>query len=216
LRELNIRLPQAQTPFGASVEAVQIGDLLFLGGLLPIENQKPKFVGRIGKEIGYACPDGALVSAVGSKAHKLSLHRIDLGEICRGEVIVAALVGHHMKTTVHEGRGRPCAAEMDECGKIPLLPRACRGVWRAGKIRRDKHGANRSTILIARSVAPSSSAPASDVIAPPSNAATTWRPSTASNPKISAIHSVCIGALPESSGSRSRKTTFDDSEPRCA
>src|SRR5216683_3183982 len=37
--------------------------------------------------------------------------------------------------------------------------------------RSTKHDASRSTILIARFVAPSSSAPASDVIAPPSNAA---------------------------------------------
>jgi hypothetical protein len=38
------------TPFGACVEAVQTGDLLFLSGMLPVENQKPKFVGRIGKD----------------------------------------------------------------------------------------------------------------------------------------------------------------------
>jgi hypothetical protein len=37
LWELGIRLPQAPTPFGAYVEAdVQTGDLLFLGGMLPI------------------------------------------------------------------------------------------------------------------------------------------------------------------------------------
>ena len=46
-----------------------------------------------------------LIPAVGSKAQKLPLHRIDLGEICRDEVIAAALAGHHLKTTVHEGRG---------------------------------------------------------------------------------------------------------------
>src|SRR5262245_23625711 len=40
------------------------------------------------------------------------------------------------------------------------------------------HAANRSINLIARSVAPSSTAPASDVTAPPSNAATRARPST--------------------------------------
>src|SRR6202521_4074301 len=77
-----------------------------------------------------------LVPAVGGKAQKLPLHRIDLGEICRDEVIAAALAGHHLKTTVHEGRGGPCAAEMDGCGEIPLLLRACRCVWRAGKMPR--------------------------------------------------------------------------------
>jgi hypothetical protein len=69
---------------------------------------------------------------VGSKAQKLPLDRIDLGEICRDEVIAAALAGHCLKTTVHEGRGATCAAEMDECGEILFLLRACRCVWRAG------------------------------------------------------------------------------------
>ena len=45
LRELGIQLPQAPTPFGAYVEAVQTGDLLFLSGMLPVENQKPKLAG---------------------------------------------------------------------------------------------------------------------------------------------------------------------------
>jgi len=52
-------------------------------------------------------------------------------------VIAAALAGHHLKTTVREGRGGTCAAEMDECGEILLLLRACCRVWRAGKNRRD-------------------------------------------------------------------------------
>src|SRR5262249_53574731 len=67
-----------------------------------------------------------------------------------------------------------------------------------------------------RSVAPKSSAPASDVIAPPSNPATTARPSTAAKSNNSALHSVGIGALLESPRSRSRKTTFADSALRCA
>jgi hypothetical protein len=36
-------------------------------------------------------------------ARRLPLHRIDLGEICRDQMIAAALAGHHLKTTVHEG-----------------------------------------------------------------------------------------------------------------
>jgi hypothetical protein len=43
-----------------------------------------------------------------------------------------------------------------------------------------KQAANLVTRPIARSAAPSSSAPASEVTSPPSNAATTWRPSTTS------------------------------------
>jgi len=51
LRELAIRLPQAPQPFGAYAEAVQTGNLLFLTGMMPTVDQKPKYVGRIGKEL---------------------------------------------------------------------------------------------------------------------------------------------------------------------
>ena len=58
-------------------------------------------------------------------------------------------------------------------------PRCARSTRAA--VRPRKHAANRSTRPIARSVAPSSSPPASDVIAPPSKSATTRRPSTGAN-----------------------------------
>jgi hypothetical protein len=50
LRELGIELPQAPKPFGAYVAAVLTGHLLFLTGMLLVENQKPKF----GKELDGA------------------------------------------------------------------------------------------------------------------------------------------------------------------
>jgi hypothetical protein len=56
----------------------------------------------------------------------------------------------------------------------------------------------RSVIRIARSVAPSNSAPASEVIAPPSKAATTSRPATGANPNKSGVQSVGIGVLRDS------------------
>ena len=69
LWELAIQLPQASTPFGAYVEAVQTGDLLFLSGVLPVENQKPKFVGRIGKELdGAAGREAAHIAALNALA----------------------------------------------------------------------------------------------------------------------------------------------------
>src|SRR6266404_2627005 len=68
---------------------------------------------------------------------------------------------------------------------------------------------------MARSVAPSSSAPASDVTMPASNAATTSRPSTGSNPNKSGIHSVGIGALRDSARNSCGTTLFADSPPRC-
>src|SRR5258708_4617958 len=68
---------------------------------------------------------------------------------------------------------------------------------------------------MARSVARSSSAPASEVIMPASNAATTSRPSTGSNPNKSGIHSVGIGALRDSAKNGCGTTVFADSPPRC-
>src|SRR5258706_4335319 len=68
---------------------------------------------------------------------------------------------------------------------------------------------------MARSAAPSSSAPASDVTMPASNAATTSRPSTGSNPNKSGIHSVGIGALRDSARNGCGTTLFADSPPRC-
>jgi enamine deaminase RidA (YjgF/YER057c/UK114 family) len=51
LQELGIELAPPPTPFGAYVEAVQTGNLLFLSGMLPATGHEPKFVGRLGKEL---------------------------------------------------------------------------------------------------------------------------------------------------------------------
>ena len=51
LRELGIELSSPPTPFGAYVEAVKTGSLLFLSGMLPAIGHQPKFVGRLGKEL---------------------------------------------------------------------------------------------------------------------------------------------------------------------
>jgi enamine deaminase RidA (YjgF/YER057c/UK114 family) len=51
LLELGIELTPPPTPFGAYVEAVQTGNLLFLSGMLPAVGHEPKFRGRLGKEL---------------------------------------------------------------------------------------------------------------------------------------------------------------------
>ena len=48
-----------------------------------------------------------LAPVVDRKAQKLPLHRIDLGEIGRDEVIAAALARHHLEATAHEARAGP-------------------------------------------------------------------------------------------------------------
>jgi enamine deaminase RidA (YjgF/YER057c/UK114 family) len=50
LQELGIELTPAPTPFGAYVESVQTGNLLYLSGMLPAVGHEPRFVGRLGKE----------------------------------------------------------------------------------------------------------------------------------------------------------------------
>ena len=51
LRELGIQLPAAPTPFGSYVEALQTGNLLYESGMLPVVDHKPKYLGRLGKEL---------------------------------------------------------------------------------------------------------------------------------------------------------------------
>ena len=51
LHELGSELTPPPTPFGAYVEAIQTGNLLFLSGMLPAIGHEPKFVGRLGKEL---------------------------------------------------------------------------------------------------------------------------------------------------------------------
>jgi enamine deaminase RidA (YjgF/YER057c/UK114 family) len=51
LQELGIELTPPPTPFGAYVEGVQTGNLLFLSGMLPAVGHEPTTVGRLGKEL---------------------------------------------------------------------------------------------------------------------------------------------------------------------
>jgi enamine deaminase RidA (YjgF/YER057c/UK114 family) len=81
LQELGIQLPAAPTPFGTYVEALQTGNLLFLSGMLPVVDHKPKYVGRLGKELDAeagrdAVRTAALSALAAAKAHLGSLDRI--------------------------------------------------------------------------------------------------------------------------------------------
>lgn len=66
----NLELPMPTKPFGAYVEAVQTGNLLFLTGALPVADQKPKYRGRIGAELDVEQGrDAARLSALNSLAN---------------------------------------------------------------------------------------------------------------------------------------------------
>ena len=57
------------TPFGTYVEAVQTGGLLFLSGMLPVVDHKPKYLGRLGKELDTeAGRDAAYTAALSALA----------------------------------------------------------------------------------------------------------------------------------------------------
>ena len=80
LQDLGIQLPAPPTPFGTYVEALQTGNLLFLSGMLPVVDHKPKFVGRLGKELDAdAGRDAARTAALGA----LSAARQHLGSLDR-------------------------------------------------------------------------------------------------------------------------------------
>ena len=69
LAGLGIQLPAAPTPFGSYVEAVQTGNLLFLSGMLPVVDHKPKYLGRLGKELdAEAGRDAAYTAALSALA----------------------------------------------------------------------------------------------------------------------------------------------------
>jgi enamine deaminase RidA (YjgF/YER057c/UK114 family) len=81
LLELGIRLPAPPTPFGSYVEALQTGNLIFLSGMLPVVDHKPKYVGRLGKEFdadtGYdAAKTAALSALAAAKGYLGSLDRV--------------------------------------------------------------------------------------------------------------------------------------------
>jgi len=92
LREYGISLLDGPTPLGSYVEAVQTGNLLFLSGMLPMINHKPKYLGRLGKELDVeAGRDAARTAALGAlAATKLHLGSLDrVVRIVRTAVFVA-------------------------------------------------------------------------------------------------------------------------------
>jgi enamine deaminase RidA (YjgF/YER057c/UK114 family) len=81
LLDLGIQLPPSPTPFGSYVETVQTGNLLFLSGILPVVNHKPKYLGRLGKELDTEAGRDAVYTAAlnvlaAAREHLGSLDRV--------------------------------------------------------------------------------------------------------------------------------------------
>lgn len=68
LQDLGITLPSPPTPFGAYVEAVRTGNLVFFSGMLPVIDRMPWFIGRVGGvlsvEDGRKAAETATLSAL--------------------------------------------------------------------------------------------------------------------------------------------------------
>jgi enamine deaminase RidA (YjgF/YER057c/UK114 family) len=89
LEQSGIVLPAAPKPLGAYVPAVQVADLLFLSGTLPLEGGVPKFQGRIGSDIGIEQAQSAARLAA---LNALALARQHLGSLDRVTRIVRLAV----------------------------------------------------------------------------------------------------------------------------
>jgi enamine deaminase RidA (YjgF/YER057c/UK114 family) len=99
LKNLGIRLPLPPAPFGTYTEAVQVGSLLFLSGMLPTEGRTAKFVGRVGAELDAAAGrDAARLAAMNAVA----LVRQHLGSLDRVKRIVRLGVSVATEGNVHD------------------------------------------------------------------------------------------------------------------
>lgn len=85
LHELGIALPEAPTPFGAYVPAVQSGALLFLSGMLPTSGHEARVVGRLGRELDV---DQAREAARLATLNVLAVARQQLGTLDRISKVV--------------------------------------------------------------------------------------------------------------------------------
>jgi enamine deaminase RidA (YjgF/YER057c/UK114 family) len=81
LQDIGIQLPAAPQPLGTYVETLQTGNLLFLSGMLPVVDHKPKYRGRLGQELDAeagrdAAYTAALNALAAAKEHLGSLDRV--------------------------------------------------------------------------------------------------------------------------------------------
>jgi enamine deaminase RidA (YjgF/YER057c/UK114 family) len=85
LARLGIHLPEAPTPFGAYVPAVQTGNLLFLSGMLATSGHTATVTGIVGKDLDVkAGRDAAYTAAL----NVLALTKKQLGSLDRVNRVV--------------------------------------------------------------------------------------------------------------------------------
>lgn len=90
LKELGIELPQAPKPVATYIPAVRAGNLLFLSGVLPMQNGQLAFTGKLGRDLtveqGMQAAKMALLNA-------LAIAKQELGTLDRITRVVK-VVGH--------------------------------------------------------------------------------------------------------------------------
>ncbi|HET6323306.1 MAG TPA: RidA family protein [Planctomycetaceae bacterium] len=85
LAKLGIHLPDAPTPFGAYVPAVQTGNLLFLSGMLATSGHAATVVGVVGKDLDVKAGREAAHAAA---LNVLALTKMRLGSLDRVSHVV--------------------------------------------------------------------------------------------------------------------------------
>src|SRR6202158_3152248 len=85
LTELGVHLPDAPTPFGAYVPAVQTGNLLFLSGMLATSGHTATVVGIVGKDLDVTAGREAAYTAA---LNVLALTKKKLGSLNRVSRVV--------------------------------------------------------------------------------------------------------------------------------
>jgi enamine deaminase RidA (YjgF/YER057c/UK114 family) len=85
LAKLGLHLPDAPTPFGAYVPAVQTGNLLFLSGMLATAGHTAKVVGIVGKDLDVKAGREAAYTAA---LNALALTKKQLGSLNRVSRVV--------------------------------------------------------------------------------------------------------------------------------
>ena len=93
LYQLGFILPPPPIPLGAYVESSVVGDLLFLSGMLPVENRKLAIVGRLGENLSVkegqdAARIASLNALAAAKQHLGTLDR--LKKLVKLTVLIAA------------------------------------------------------------------------------------------------------------------------------
>ena len=116
LKELGIKLPVPPEPFGAYVETVQTGNLLFLSGMLPTEGHGAKFIGRVGAELDVEAGRKAAQLAA---LNVLAVARQHFGSLDKVTRIVRLGVS---VATSGDVRDQPKVADAPFIGPSPPMP----------------------------------------------------------------------------------------------